>query len=113
MDCSPPGSSILGSGLPFPSPGDLPDPGTEPRSPALQADASLSEPAGEQKEWKRKGWQVPPRHELGSLDSESKVAAVTPWSCASRQLRNRERSPSARPGSRSSPRAEQRKLTAL
>ena len=25
------------SGLPFPSPGDLPDPGTEPRSPALQA----------------------------------------------------------------------------
>ena len=27
------------SGLPFPSPGDLPDPGTEPRSPSLQADA--------------------------------------------------------------------------
>ena len=27
------------SGLPFPSPGDLPDPGMEPRSPALQADA--------------------------------------------------------------------------
>ena len=27
------------SGLPFPSPGDLPDPGIEPRSPALQADA--------------------------------------------------------------------------
>ena len=26
------------SGLPFPSPRDLPDPGTEPRSPALQAD---------------------------------------------------------------------------
>jgi len=25
------------SGLPFPSPGDLPDPGIEPRSPALQA----------------------------------------------------------------------------
>ena len=29
------------SGLPFPSPGDLPDPGMEPRSPALQADSSL------------------------------------------------------------------------
>ena len=28
------------SGLPFPSPGDLPDPGIEPRSPALQADSS-------------------------------------------------------------------------
>ena len=27
------------SGLPFPSPGDLPNPGTEPRSPTLQADA--------------------------------------------------------------------------
>ena len=27
------------SGLPFPSPGNLPDPGIEPRSPALQADA--------------------------------------------------------------------------
>ena len=26
-------------GLPYPSPGDLPDPGIEPRSPALQADS--------------------------------------------------------------------------
>ena len=32
------------SGLPFPSPGDLPYPGIKPRSPALQADALLSEP---------------------------------------------------------------------
>ena len=35
------------SGLPFPSPGDLPDPGTEPRSPALQAGALPSELLGE------------------------------------------------------------------
>ena len=34
------------SGLPFPSPGDLPHPGIEPRSPALQADALLSELLG-------------------------------------------------------------------
>ena len=34
------------SGLPFPSPGNLPDPGTEPRSPTLQADALPSEPPG-------------------------------------------------------------------
>ena len=34
------------SGLPFPSPGDLPDPGIEPGSLALQADALLSEPPG-------------------------------------------------------------------
>ena len=34
------------SGLPFPSPEDLPNPGTEPRSPALQTDSLLSEPPG-------------------------------------------------------------------
>ena len=34
------------SGLPFPSPGDLPDPGIEPGSPALLADALPSEPPG-------------------------------------------------------------------
>ena len=34
------------SGLPFPSPGDLPDPGTEPGSPALEADTLTSEPPG-------------------------------------------------------------------
>ena len=32
------------SGLPFPSPGDLPNPGIEPGSPALQADSLSSEP---------------------------------------------------------------------
>ena len=34
------------SGLPLPSPGDLPNPGIEPRSPALQADSLPSEPPG-------------------------------------------------------------------
>ena len=34
------------SGLPFPSPGHLPNPGIEPRSPALQADSLLTEPPG-------------------------------------------------------------------
>ena len=34
------------SGLLFPSPGDLPDPGIEPESPALQADALPSESPG-------------------------------------------------------------------
>ena len=34
------------SGLPFPSPGYLPNPGIKPRSPALQADALTSEPPG-------------------------------------------------------------------
>ena len=34
------------SGLPFPFPGDLPDPGIEPGFPPLKADALLSEPPG-------------------------------------------------------------------
>ena len=55
MDCVAwPGSSVHGgfsrqeywSGLPFPSPGDLPNPGIEPGSPTLQADTLPSEPPG-------------------------------------------------------------------
>ena len=34
------------SGLPFPTPDDLPNPGIKPRSPALQADSLLSGPPG-------------------------------------------------------------------
>ena len=51
MNCILPGSSIHGifqarilervAGLPFPSPGDLPNPGIEPGSPALQADSTI------------------------------------------------------------------------
>ena len=54
MNCSPQGSSVHGdspgknivywSGLPCPPPGALPYPGTEPRSPTLQAASLLSEP---------------------------------------------------------------------
>ena len=49
MDCSSPGCPYIprkksGELLPFPSPGDLPDPGIKPGSPALQADCLLSEP---------------------------------------------------------------------
>ena len=38
------------SGLPFPSPGDLPDPGIKPRSPALRAETLTSEPPGKLKD---------------------------------------------------------------
>ena len=34
------------SGLPFPSPGDLPDPGIKPRSAAMQANSLPTEPPG-------------------------------------------------------------------
>ena len=51
-DCSLPGSSVHAifkarvlEWLPFPSPGDLPDPGIEPGSPSLQANALPSEPS--------------------------------------------------------------------
>ena len=56
MDCSPPGTSVHGdspgkntSGLPCSPPGDLPNPGIEPRSPTLQKDSSPSEPPGKLK----------------------------------------------------------------
>ena len=54
MDCSLQAPPSMGfsrqeywSGLPFPSPGDLPDPGIELGSPALQADSLPSEPPKE------------------------------------------------------------------
>ena len=47
MDCSPPGASVHGillvkhwSGLPYPPPGNLPNPGNKPVSLALQVDSS-------------------------------------------------------------------------
>jgi len=53
MDYSPPGFSSMEfsreeywSGLPFHSPGHLPDPGIEPQSPELQADPLPNEPPG-------------------------------------------------------------------
>ena len=56
MDYSPPGFPVHGilqarnwSGLPCPSPGDLPNPGIEPRSPALQADSLPAELPGKSK----------------------------------------------------------------
>ena len=51
ISCQAPQATVHGvsqariqSRLPFPSPGDLPDPGIEPGSPTLQADALPSEP---------------------------------------------------------------------
>ena len=53
MDCSPQAPLSLGffrqeywNRLPFPPPGDLPNGGIEPRSPASRADSLLSEPQG-------------------------------------------------------------------
>ena len=64
------------SGLPFPSPGDLPDPGIEPGSPALQADALTSDPPG-----KALSLVKPPTNMLCvCLSSYKKVLlCVRPW----------------------------------
>ena len=58
MDCCPPGSLSMRfsrhgywSGLPFPSPGDLPNPRIEPWSPALQADSLPTELQGKPSEF--------------------------------------------------------------
>ena len=59
------------SGLPFSSPGDLPNPEIEPRSPALQADSLPTELQG--KPWRR-AWQPTPVFLLGeSLGQRSLV----------------------------------------
>ena len=61
MDCSLPGSSVhrqeYWSGLLFPPPRDLPNPGIEPRSPSLQAESLPCEPPGG---WSRESenWEV-------------------------------------------------------
>ena len=64
MDCSPPGSSVQGfyrqeywSGLPFPPPGDLPDPAIPPMSPALAGRLFNAEPPGKP-QWSSKASQL-------------------------------------------------------
>ena len=50
--------------MPFPSPGDLPDPGIEPRSPALQADALTSEAPGKRETLSNPGFWPGEFHRL-------------------------------------------------
>ena len=61
--------------LPFTSPGDLPNPGNEPRSPALQADSLLSEPLGKlvttYMPQKKKKYSIAKRCKLSSEPSVS------------------------------------------
>ena len=66
------------SGLPFPSPGDLPDPGIEAGSPTWQADALPSQPPGKPGRPLEKGmathsstlaWRIPWTEKPGGLQS--------------------------------------------
>ena len=73
MDYSLSGASAHGilqarilEGLPFPSPGDLSDPGIEPRSLALQADTLSSEPP-EKPGYLYIGWHLKALNLMGKL----------------------------------------------
>ena len=61
------------SGKPFPSPGDLPNPGIAPRSPALQADSLRTEPIGKPEV----GPKEVPTLALATLRLVSKSGAVS------------------------------------
>ena len=50
------------SGLSFPPPGNLPDPGIEPRSLTFQADSLPSEPPGKPRRSREHGWKLQPSH---------------------------------------------------
>ena len=75
MDCSPPGSSVLGDssgkntgvGCLAPPPGDLPNPWIEPRSPALQADSLPAELLNQLK------WTVIQKLSVGSFIFHGKI----------------------------------------
>ena len=64
------------SGLPFPSPGDLPDPGIKAGSPTLEADALTSEPPGKP----QCSWYQDLNIALGALRSRNHV--LTRSSCS-------------------------------
>ena len=66
------------SGLPFPSSRDLPDPGIEPRSPALQADALLSEPPHEKRDYVGSGEMSSWDHLSGALAMRSYIEKMSP-----------------------------------
>ena len=60
-------------GLSFPSPGDLPNPGIEPLSPALQVDSLLPEPLGKQLYYKHDDSKNCYKHE----DSKNKIELLS------------------------------------
>ena len=70
------------SGLPFPPPGDLPNPGIEPGSPALQADTLPFEPPSKpwlQKiPWRRK-WQPILVLLPGTFHGQRSLEGYSPW----------------------------------
>ena len=66
-------------GLPFPSPGDLPNPGIEARSPSLQADALPSESPGKALEKTHTKWQRSSTANLSNLFKKIKKEVHSEW----------------------------------
>ena len=89
------------SGVPLPSPGDLPYPGIEPRSPALWADALSSKPPGKPKlilsitseqplvvllsHWSMLEWAPPPTEQLLG------VQLTNDWQSGDHQVESKKR----------------------
>ena len=73
------------SGLPFPSPGDLPDPGIEPGAPALEADTLPSEPPGKSSIsmsilfQQRRRWHPTPVLLPGKSHGWRNLVGCSPW----------------------------------
>ena len=68
------------SRLPFPSPGDLPDPGIEPEFPALEADSLLSEPPGKPRLYKTDSQiSIPVQSEVKVLVTELCSDSLLPY----------------------------------
>ena len=72
------------SGLPFPSPGDLPNPGTEPWSPALQADSlpfelQGSPPKGSEGPFKKESFPLSQRRLMGKEDQLLHSSSPQQW----------------------------------
>ena len=61
------------SGVPFPSPGDLPDPGIKPGSPALQADALPSEPPGKPPKGRSRALLITKIHTCRDLHNRNEI----------------------------------------
>ena len=76
------------SGLPFPSPGDLPNPGIEPGSPTLLADALPSEPPGKSltRNDKTASYLISQHHSFSQFSSVRSFSHVqlfaNPWTAA-------------------------------
>ena len=71
------------SGVPLPSPGDLPDPGIKPRSPTLQADALTSAPPGKPLNTRIQSFRKPPIETQNKGIVKAMVFPVVTYQCES------------------------------